>query len=149
MFLGTAFHRCANGHVWSFSLCVSSSQRMFTCLNMSSRLSDRCVTLPLVPPCCEEQSCSGDVMLLQLIIQYHKNPVSKGNRRHVVEVMHFSLQIERGGDSPQQSVQCFTWALSVEQSAPCWLHLSDAGDVLIWKIRRPLNVKNSIMDCYK
>lgn len=44
-----------------------------------------------------EQSCSGDVMLLHLIIQYHKNPVSKGNRRHVVEVVHFSLHKEKGG----------------------------------------------------
>lgn len=107
-----------------FHPCISSTQSMFKCLNVSSRLSVQCFTLALVPPCCEEQSCSGDVMLLHLIIQYHKNPVSKGNRRHVVEVMHFSLQIERGGDSQQQ------WSCNVLLKHRGWKTLPPAG--YIW-----------------
>lgn len=93
-------------------------------------------------------------MLLNLIIQYHENPCFQGQPAPCCGGGAFLLSTkqeeEETHSSSQLNVLFFGHSeTEVEESAPCWLHLSGADYSLLRKISCALDVKNSIMDRYK
>lgn len=131
VFLGTIFDRCVIQPVSTVFPWPSSYAYV------SSRLSVRCDALALsflLSSFTAEESRAAMMTWCCSISLYNiiKNPVSKGNRRHVVEVVQFSIHKERGGgDSQQQSAQCL---LAIQHRDWGWKSLPPAGYIWVTQV---------------